>query len=691
MEHRLIQGGEQFLPFARSRIKALRATGLQYATQRFSIDGVDIAVRLVGDQEYITLIGGETKILSGVVKGGTVTGDPAVLSAYKPTSNAWVYSLKSDSTKPVSSFNEEAFLAKAGAQYADICPTMFSGLMTKVVQVIMGLGLPVVYDYRWAKCHGVVIAADGKPWLVEISNANGILAMPLPKNRGIKSSKVDAVKQISLLLNGIPSSKTFPSGAELIAKIASGDVLRLLATTDLSPFFGKSAFSSAMGWSFNSTGSEAHNTCHYTPSGALRHSCHYKIDFVIGESVTPRVLGGAIATGSAVLTLVDEGRLVARSSTQFGLGAENDPLAFYEPLANSGVVPAPREIVAGGALTVSESAPVFVCHVGGALEVARLVAPVYGDVVSGAACTTASANFPTYTKELFPAAHHRSYVTTTSFPAVDRGTVFVERNYTYSVVASGTVYLQRSGQVHQVRRVYSVATGASEHVVSEPTALLWPKGTRDCYVFYDGERTVARTAGEMEQYNLSCINPSLWTFDTVDASGAPHVPSAGWVFAKNITDTAPSNTTSLGGQYGGLNGCAANAISGAFGAQGWMTDVAYEAAKTALITSDIAQPTAGSVTNTTTTTPAAIRIVSAYTGAVTIGSLAQPDNLDFWNNPSASGVGFEVRSSAFGVVDHAAYTPGVLPGSIGKVTLRGAMLASEASPSTAKFTFVGYL
>lgn len=58
MEHKLILGGEQFLPFARSRIKALRATGLRYASQQFEVDGVSIKVRIEGEHEYIRLEGG---------------------------------------------------------------------------------------------------------------------------------------------------------------------------------------------------------------------------------------------------------------------------------------------------------------------------------------------------------------------------------------------------------------------------------------------------------------------------------------------------------------------------------------------------------------------------------------------------------------------------------------------------------
>ena len=63
MEHKLIQGGEQFLPFARSRIKALRATGLKYASQKFEIDGVSVKVRIAGEHEYIELSGGEKNIV----------------------------------------------------------------------------------------------------------------------------------------------------------------------------------------------------------------------------------------------------------------------------------------------------------------------------------------------------------------------------------------------------------------------------------------------------------------------------------------------------------------------------------------------------------------------------------------------------------------------------------------------------
>lgn len=64
MEHKLILGGgEQYLPFARSRIKALRAAGLEYASQQYEIDGASVKVRIVGEQEYIRISGGIRDLL----------------------------------------------------------------------------------------------------------------------------------------------------------------------------------------------------------------------------------------------------------------------------------------------------------------------------------------------------------------------------------------------------------------------------------------------------------------------------------------------------------------------------------------------------------------------------------------------------------------------------------------------------
>ena len=62
MEHKLVQGGDMYLPFARSRIKSLRATGLKYASQRYVIDGVSISVKLVGSDEFIGIQSGDGSV-----------------------------------------------------------------------------------------------------------------------------------------------------------------------------------------------------------------------------------------------------------------------------------------------------------------------------------------------------------------------------------------------------------------------------------------------------------------------------------------------------------------------------------------------------------------------------------------------------------------------------------------------------
>lgn len=55
MEHRLIRGGEKFLPFARTRIAALKALGTPYASQSFEIRSAKISVRIEPGHEHIRI------------------------------------------------------------------------------------------------------------------------------------------------------------------------------------------------------------------------------------------------------------------------------------------------------------------------------------------------------------------------------------------------------------------------------------------------------------------------------------------------------------------------------------------------------------------------------------------------------------------------------------------------------------
>ena len=58
MEHRLITGNYEFLPFARSCITKLKKLGLPYADQSFEIGGASIKVRIEPGHEYIRIEGG---------------------------------------------------------------------------------------------------------------------------------------------------------------------------------------------------------------------------------------------------------------------------------------------------------------------------------------------------------------------------------------------------------------------------------------------------------------------------------------------------------------------------------------------------------------------------------------------------------------------------------------------------------
>ena len=72
MEHRLITGGAEYLPFARSCVAKLKKLGLPYADQSHVIDGVTIRVRVEPGHEYIHIGSGSSQMAmdSGIVDVG---------------------------------------------------------------------------------------------------------------------------------------------------------------------------------------------------------------------------------------------------------------------------------------------------------------------------------------------------------------------------------------------------------------------------------------------------------------------------------------------------------------------------------------------------------------------------------------------------------------------------------------------
>ncbi len=360
----MIQGGEQFLPFARSCVAKLKRLGLPYADQSYEVDGASIKVRIEPGHEYIRIEGGEPLILSGVVKAGDIVTIPAdgltpsynVLRAFKPTQNCWDFPMKKPALKPVTSFNDEARLANAGTQYKVLRPTVYSGLMAKAVQIIMGRGRQVLYDYRWAKCHGITRGPDGKLWLIQIS-ADGVMAMALPLDKSTSLSSVDAVKQARLLFGGVPSGVAFPTGTKLSDAIIAGTVKMLRYPARMTDFYGKSGFASTMGWSFNDAGTEAHNTCWGT-DGINFTSYHYRLDINFFTNNDPPV---------AELVLVSQGALTSKQYTVGGVFF-NIPLYIYDHLLGA-EVPIPQRAIPYNETDVDGTAPLIACHVNSVLEV----------------------------------------------------------------------------------------------------------------------------------------------------------------------------------------------------------------------------------------------------------------------------------------------------------------------------------
>lgn len=367
MEHKLILGGEQYLPFARSRLKALRAGGLEYATQKFVMPDGEVEIRIVGQQEYIRINGSDYDILSGVTKDGSIIGgDPDVLRSFKPTAETLKFILGDPEIN--ADFHDEKRLAieastdlgVTGSQYTDICSSMYSGTMTKLAQIILGLGkskrvkdgTQLRYDYRWAKCHGVLTGPDGKKWLVQIS-ADGVYAMRVPifkGSSGAGGSKQIAVREAVRLFGGVPSGAPFPSGAALTAAIEAGTVLELATASDMTPVYSKSSYSAALGWSFNDAGTEAHNTCHTLVSG-LRTGYHYRLAITI-SAATPT------PTGTATLQEVASGPLYGLSRFRFDSGDAGTPYANTPTTAWTGSEP-----------NQQGATPIFATHINGVLEI----------------------------------------------------------------------------------------------------------------------------------------------------------------------------------------------------------------------------------------------------------------------------------------------------------------------------------
>jgi hypothetical protein len=220
------------------------------------------------------------------------------------------------------------------SQYVRLRPSMYSGLMTKVVQAIMGYGrvtsptafklasiaqgfvppkgekptdteiqafstgVTVKYDNRFYRTHGVVKGADNKLWLCEIGT-RGVLLQLLTYFKNTDTAKFKKLfedgklsydteaLQILEELGGLPNGETFPSGDNLAAAKRAGLVVEAATPAAVMPFYSLQTFSSAIGWAFNMKGTEAHNVGYGTNELGLYYSEHWQAQLTLGTLIAP--------------------------------------------------------------------------------------------------------------------------------------------------------------------------------------------------------------------------------------------------------------------------------------------------------------------------------------------------------------------------------------------------------------------
>lgn len=218
------------------------------------------------------------------------------------------------------------------SQYTRLKPSMYSGRMRELVQFLMGFGRQpktsiydnvkplladekegstsppmrwegmakatgrqIAYDYRFSRSHGLLTAQDGSLWLIEIGINRGVIAMPLPLHLITTNPKfrdklntvgdVDGITAYDTF-GGFPTGEPFPIGGEAFkAAERAGRVITLLPS--LSDFYAEwMPYSQAMGWAFNRSGDEAHNTGYKYGDDNVQRGAHYAIRIHLASTGT---------------------------------------------------------------------------------------------------------------------------------------------------------------------------------------------------------------------------------------------------------------------------------------------------------------------------------------------------------------------------------------------------------------------
>lgn len=257
-------------------------------------------------------------------------------------------------------------------QYIHQRPTWYSGAMAEVIQITGGYGkqqlaslpddpiersvfkLPLSYqsvineelksvrlpgytglpheggefqcNYKFFNTNIISFDSSNKPWLIKI-DASGVWAMPLPiipaTSTNTFRAYVEGMGDTEILaildrFGAMPSGEAFPFGGAFQAWRRAGVIIKICDTKD---FYKNLPYSSAMGWSANTSGTELINTC-------------YNIDDVTGKitAFTYKIrlrLGAAIDNGWVKArtgqALINTGHINRYLQSIFELITENTP------------------------------------------------------------------------------------------------------------------------------------------------------------------------------------------------------------------------------------------------------------------------------------------------------------------------------------------------------------------------------
>lgn len=257
----------KYIGFARKKLEELyeQAAGGSLTKYFRTGTGCRIKVSVVGDDGYIRVkCGACPKLVHGLMDPIVDISHPNAL--YEDTIDGeTVETFHRFYEKEETAWANVTSLRTSGPQSLTKRPGLYSGLMRKVVQALLGSNQQVQYDYGFTKTHGIYTDAAGRYHVIEISSA-GVYSWPLPACTASES------------VTGLTVTPLYAS----LAAGRPSNALQIADASDVADAYNKNPIFSGCGWAFSYNGSKASNVV-YTTSGSYYVSYLYTISIVENE------------------------------------------------------------------------------------------------------------------------------------------------------------------------------------------------------------------------------------------------------------------------------------------------------------------------------------------------------------------------------------------------------------------------